>query len=375
MNYSKLFESDISVESARAWKAAGKKVLGVICCHIPEEILHAAEVLPIRLRATNCVDASEAEMWMSSFSCSFAKSILQFWLEGKYELDGIVASDGCIMASRIYDNAEYINRTENRGETIIQIAAPRKHTLRSVPFYMNELRDLIEAIEKLSGNKITDEKLMASIAVYNEARALIADVYELRKAKHPVLTGAEALKITLAKTNMPIEDYIELLKAFLADAKNRKPLTNYRTRLMLIGAALDDPTYIDIIEDKGGLIVTDSLCFGQMQFREALEVKGDVLTDIADYYLHRLVCPRMMDAHEELHNFIIKSVKEFNCDGVIYERMQNCECWGGENVLLGKKLKDEGIPQLTVEREQHMANAGQLAIRAEAFIEMIEKED
>jgi len=375
MDYRKLFESEVSSEAVKAWRAEGKKALGVICCHVPEEIFHAAGVLPVRMRATGCVDASEAEMWMSSFSCSFAKSILQYWIEGVYELDGIVASDGCIMAARIYDNAEYINRTQNKGQLVMQIAAPRKYTERTVPFYVNELKDLIEALEKLTGNKVTDEKLKASIAVYNEARELMKQVYELRKEKNPVLTGTEALQITLAKTNMPIEEYIELLKAFLADAKNRKPVEEYRARIMMIGSALDNPEYLKVIEDKGGLIVTDALCFGQMQFREALEVKGDVLTDLADYYLRRLVCPRMMDKHEELHNFIIESVKEFNCDGVIYERMQNCECWGGENVLLEQKLKDAGIPELTVEREQQMANAGQLAIRAEAFIEMIEKED
>ena len=38
-------------------------------------------------------------------------------------------------------------------------------------------------------------------------------------------------------------------------------------------------------------------------------------------------------------------------------------------------LKEAGIPILALEREEHLANAGQLAIRAEAFIEMIEKED
>ncbi|NLV86847.1 MAG: 2-hydroxyacyl-CoA dehydratase [Clostridiales bacterium] len=376
MDYGKLFESDISSEAVKKWRQQGKKALGVICCHVPEEIFHAAGVLPVRMRATGCVDASEAEMWMSSFSCSFAKSVLQYWLEGRYELDGIVASDGCIMASRIYDNAEYINRTRNKGQTIIQIAAPRKHTARTVPFYVNELRDLIEALEEITGEKITEEKLKASVEVYNEARELIKELYELRKEKNPVISGVEALQITLSKTNMPIEEYIDLLKAFLEDAKNRKPQDSWRARLMIIGSALDDPEYLRVIEEKGGLIVTDALCFGQMQFREPIEMRDDedVLTSIADYYLKRVVCPRMMDVHEELHDFIIQSVREFSCDGVIYQRMQNCECWGGENILLEKKLKDVGIPQITVEREQHMANIGQLAVRAEAFIEMVEKE-
>lgn len=375
MDYQKLFESDISTEAAKAWRAQGKKALGVICCHIPEEILYAADVLPVRMRATNCVDSSEAETWMSSFSCSFAKSILQYWLNGTYDLDGFVASDGCLMAARIFDNADYINEKNNGGKFIRQIGAPRLCKDTTIPFYVGELKDLIADLEKFTGNKITDEKLKDAAAKYNEARVLMSKVNELRKAKNPVITGEEALKISLSVTNMPIDEYIELLKAFLADAANRKPVEDYRARLMIIGSALDNPEYLKVIEDKGGLFVCDALCFGSRGFNEPLVIEeSDVLKSIATYYLDRLVCPRMMDKHVEMHDFVINSAKEYNVDGVIYQRMQNCECWGGENVLMEQKLKDAGIPLLTVEREEHMANAGQLAIRAEAFIEMIEKE-
>lgn len=376
MNYDKLFDSRVSSDTIAAQRAKGKKALGVVCCHVPLEIFHAAGVMPVRMRASGCVDSSEAETWMSSFSCSFARSILQYWLDGTYELDGLVASDGCIMAARIFDNAAYINDTEKKGRLIMQIGAPRFHTPKAVPFYADELKDLVEALEKLTGEKLTDEKLKASAALYNEARELIAQVYELRKAKYPVISGTEALALTLSYTDTPVEEYIELLRAFLADAKNRKPIDDYRARIMLIGSALDNPEYIKVIEDKGGLVVTDAICFGQMQFNGRLEIDdGDVLGSIAKYYLDRLVCPRMMDKHIELHDFIVNSVKDFDVDGVIYQRMQNCECWGGENVLLEPLLKKLGIPELTVEREEQMANAGQLAIRAEAFIEMIEKEE
>lgn len=376
MSYQKLFESDISNEAVKAWRTRGKKALGVICCHVPEEIFYALDVLPIRMRATNCVDSSQAETWMSSFSCSFARSIFQYWLDGKYELDGFVATDGCLMASRVYDNAAYINEIEKKGQLIKQIGSPRKCTPRTIPFYKAELQDLIDSLEKLTGNKITDEKLKAAVAKQNEVRSLIKQIYELRKEKNPVISGTDMLKLTLTSTDMHVDEYIELLKAFLSDAKNLKPITDARARIMLIGSALDDPDYIKVIEDKGGLVVTDALCFGSRGFNEPLVVDdNDVLGSIAKYYLSRIVCPRMMDMHDELHDYIIKSVKEYKADGVIYERMQNCECWGGENVLLEQKLKDAGIPLLTVEREEQMANAGQLAIRAEAFVEMIEKED
>lgn len=374
MVYKKLFESDISCEAAKAWRAEGKKALGFICCHIPEEILYAAGVLPVRMRATGCVDSSEAETWMSSFSCSFAKSILQYWLDGTYDgLDGFVASDGCLMAARVYDNAKYINERQNQGKFLRQIGAPRLSNKRNVEFYVAELKDLIANLEEFTGNKITDEKLNEAIAKYNERRALIKKVNELRLADKPVITGAEALQLTLSASNYSVDEYNEMLKAFLADAGNRQPVEGTRARLMVIGSALDNPEYLKVIEDKGGLFVCDTLCFGTMGYGEELKVEGDIIESIAAYYLKRLVCPRMMDKHIEMHDYIVKTAKEYNVDGIIYERMQNCECWGGENVLLERRLKDAGIPLLTVEREEQMANAGQLAIRAEAFIEMIEK--
>ena len=376
MDYQKLFDARISKEHVDEWRGAGKKALGVVCCHVPQEILHAAEVLPVRLRATGCEDYSEAEVWMSSFSCSFAKSILQYFIDGVYELDGLVTSDGCMQAVRIYDNWRAYSKKIGREQTLIEIGAPRMNSATTKAYYREELRTLASELEKLTGNSITDEKLLKSIETYNEARGLVKQLLELQKADNPVITGAEALTIMLAETNMPIEEYIELLRAFLADAPNRKPVTGSRARLMIIGSALDNPAYIKAIEDKGGLVVADTLCLGSMTFGDELKAdKEDLFGSIASYYLDRIVCPRMIDNRDKLHDFIVKRAVEYRVDGLLYEKMQNCECWGGENSYLEPALKEAGVPVLYLEREEKLANLGQLEIRAEAFIEMVEKED
>ena len=144
----------------------------------------------------------------------------------------------------------------------------------------------------------------------------------------------------------------------------------------MIGSALDNPKYIETIENKGGLIVADTLCLGSMGFGDELVPdKNDVVGSIAAYYLDRIVCPRMIDNRDNLHELIINRAKEYKVDGLIYEKMQNCECWGGENTFLEPMLKEAEIPLLYLEREEKLANLGQLEIRAEAFVEMIEKED
>ena len=344
MSYEKLFKSEISDESVKAWKAQGKKAVGVICCHVPLEIFYALDVMPVRIRATGVAESPDGDAWMSTFTCSYARGMLQHIIDGTYDaLDGVVASDGCMMASRAYDNAEHINKKGKKGKLYFQFGAPRKNGDLEHDFFVGELKDLIEKLEQLSGNKMTDEKLKAAIDKYNEARSLIQQVYALRKEDKPVISGEDCLKLTMAIADNNIDEYIAMVKEFLADVKNRKPVEGKQVRVMVIGSALDDPEYIKIIEDQGALVVADALCYGSRSFNRV-----------------------------RLHDWIMEQLKAYKCDGVIYEKMQYCELWGGEGIMMEDMLKKAGIPILTVEREEHIANAGQLAIRAEAFVEMIE---
>ena len=373
MSYEKLFDPAVSASAAKAWRAGGKKALGYVCCHVPEELFYAADILPVRLRATGCVDSNEAEAWMSSFSCSYARGILEYLMDGTYELDGIIQSDGCMMASRIIDNWEHVAGKNGKAQLCYQIGAPRITNPQTIGYYKEELKILADKLGEFSGKKVTDEALKAAVLKTNEMRALIAQIGELRKAAEPVITGAEYLSICLAQCDLPLDEYIAALKEFLADVKKLSPLKS-RARVMVIGSALDNPEYLKVIEDKGGLVVADALCFGTRAFGgEIVLDESDVLGSLAKYYLTRNTCPRALDNRPAMHREIADACREFNIQGVIYEKMQNCECWGGEAYYLEPELKDMGIPMLQLEREEHMANAGQLGIRAEAFIEMLEK--
>ncbi len=55
------------------WKNEGKKALGYFCTYIPEEIIYAADILPIRIKATGCADTPMGDAYMSSTTCSFTR--------------------------------------------------------------------------------------------------------------------------------------------------------------------------------------------------------------------------------------------------------------------------------------------------------------
>ncbi len=352
----------------RAWKEQGKKVIGFLCCYVPEEIIHAAGMLPYRIRATGCTKSIHGDLWMSNFSCSFARSCLEFALDGTYDfLDGLVGSDSCGQAQGLYDNWRFI-----AGPSFAHfLTVPRKNSDSAISWYQKELADLIEMLEKFSAISITRESLQKAIRTYNETRRLLRELYELRRRDRPPITGVQSQSVVLAGMSMPRDRFNELLSKTLAKIRDRALGSDYRARLMVIGSALDDPNFIKIVEDQGALVVTDALCFGSRYFLEPVDMKGDVMFSLAKSYLNRAICPRMMDQHMSLFNFIKDMVQRFNVDGIIYQKMQFCDLWGGEALFLERKLKEANIPVLGLQREHIITNKSQIATRVEAFMEMI----
>ena len=75
-------------------KRQGGKVFGWLCTYVPEEIIHAAGALPIRIIGYSHeanLDDGTAHLYINN--CSFSRSCLQLGLEGAYDfLDGVAVS-------------------------------------------------------------------------------------------------------------------------------------------------------------------------------------------------------------------------------------------------------------------------------------------
>ena len=141
---------------------------------------------------------------------------------------------------------------------------------------------------------------------------------------------------------------------------------------MLAGSMLDDPDYIKIIEDLGGLVVTDSYCLGPRYFWNNVDETRNPLDALTDYYMSRVSCPRMAGRQSERVEYIVELIKEFNVDGVILQRMKFCALWWAEIFIIRKKLKELNIPFLDLEREYMLSGVGAMKTRVQAFMEVLE---
>jgi len=358
------------------WKERGGRIVGYFCPNVPEEIILAAGMLPYRLRAPESRDTTEADRYTTYLNCTYCRHTVDEALLGKYNfLDGFVGTNGCDQMRRVSDifRAVAFREPAKSGKFFLEyVGAPRvPFDEVSLRYYREELERLKKSLEVHFEVEITAGKLEAAIAQTNESRRLLHDLYERRKAKEPPVSGAEALGITVAYTAMPKETFNQKLKALLAGLNGRVAVPKYRKRLFLYGSELDDPEWVKIIEDQGGLVVADGLCFGARMFWDLVDESLKPMEALAKRYHERWSCPRMVD-RERRQARIAEIVRDWKADGIVGERIVFCQLWGSEKVMTNLEAKETGIPTLWLEREYLLGGTGQTKTRVQAFLESME---
>jgi len=355
--------------SVRAWKEQGGQVVGYLCSAVPAELFTAAGLLPFRMRATGSTSTELADAYFININCSFPRHCFNQALRGEYDfLSGLVCLNSCDHVRRIYDNWK---RKVKSTQLVEILSLPKKIGDNQVEWYRQELQNLRDGLGKQFGVDITNEFLWEAIRIHNETRRLQRELYELRKRDNPPISGADALAVTVAGTAMPRQQYNKMLKELLKELTDAKGIADSRARLMIVGGILDNPAYVQAIEEQGALVVTDSLCYGsRLCWPDVDETVSDPLFALAKYYVaDRPSCPRMMGDQPRRSEFVRNMARDFRVDGIIGERLAFCDMWMVELFMLTSDLKEDNIPFLKLEREYTMSGSGQIATRVQAFLE------
>ncbi|MHA1489744.1 MAG: 2-hydroxyacyl-CoA dehydratase subunit D [Promethearchaeota archaeon] len=360
----------------KEWQDNNKKVVGYYCTYIPEELLHAAKLLPFRIRATGNESTELGDIYMVRFTCSFVRASLDLALKGGFDFfDGYLICNSCDHSRRMYElfQRKVFNREGfEKKVPRFYISVPHVITKAGFLWFKQEIEELAERIEKnFNIKKITNEDLKESIKIHNENRKLLRDIHELRIQTVPKITGGEALQISMANSSIPKNIANQELKRILKVLNDSEGNKTNQKRIMLVGSIMDNTSFTELIENAGALIVSDFLCFGTRNFLDDIHVNGDPLESISKRLYYRMSCPRMMDDHEKRLNFLKSEIEKAKVDGVILQRINNCDLHGCDNMLFEHELKDLGMPVFNIDRESFQADTNRLQTRIEAFLEMV----
>jgi benzoyl-CoA reductase subunit C len=352
--------------AVKKWKSQGKKVIGWLCTYTPEEIIYAAGMLPIRIHG-DPQSSSLGDAYLQPNMCPYARGCLGSALDKQYDfLDGIVATHTCDAICRLYDLWNlYVPLS-----FVYIMDHPHKVSPSSYKYHLQQLEKFKRALEDYLGNGIDDEALSWAFQVYQENRSLLKRLYQLRKREAPPVTASEVLRIIEAGTVMPKEEHNRLLKEALGELEAREVAPEKKLRLVVSGSMMNNPDLLGLIEDCGGLVVSDDLCVGTRYFWPESGSDGNPMDNINRFYMEKIPCACIHPPEGRLDH-LINMVELFDAQGVILYSLIFCDTFAYDFVLFKKKLEEAQIPVLLITLEHPSLGIEQSRTRIEAFLEMI----
>jgi benzoyl-CoA reductase subunit C len=363
---------------AQEWKArTGGKVLGYLCTYVPEEILYAADVLPVRILGSH-EPLELTEPYIFGMFCPFCRDCLNQGLKGRYDyLDGIAIAQSCLHIRQTF-NAW---RKHMPREFNYYLYMPNNIQTRAAkPYLAGELAAFKQAVEKWVGREITDADLDRGIEIMDENRRLMRQVYETRRADSPPLTGLEAMHMVVSSQVTDKREHSPAVQRILDELPQHThgPLREAGERLMILGSEDDDTEFVKMVESLGATFVVDEHCTGSRYFWNTVEPQdnygGDRLMAIAARYIDRPPCPSKDWPARNRFPHIMNLAEEYRVDGAILIQQKFCDPHEMDIPPLSWAFEAKGIKTLFLEFDVTVP-VGQFQTRVEAFLEMLRQED
>ncbi len=373
METEQMFGEDIERrhDYARNWKSrTGGKVIGYFCNYVPEEIITAAGMLPVRVIASQ-EPPTLAERYMpSGFTCTFARGCLHSIVKGDYNyLDGLVMPVTCYHIRAPF----YYARSDSLVPATHRIDFPKALERRGTRTFVRKEFELFkEWLEKLRGRSISEDELLQGIERYNDNRRLMRSIYQLRKGDYPLLNGVEALEMVLSSQLTAKEEHSARLRAWLAALEERKPARDSRIRLMVVGSVIDKTEVLQLIENQGAIVVADDLCTGSRYFWDDVVAGGDALSALAGRYIDKVSCPSMI-AGDRRFRHIETLIADYGVQGVIVLHQKFCTPHGNDYPYLKQWFVEKDIPHILLETDIPTPG-GQIRSRVQTLVEMLQAE-
>ncbi len=367
---------------AKELKAGGKKIIGYNCIYVPLEMITALDLEPYGLFGDMREPASKADRGLPTAFCHIMRSLLDLGLKGRYDfLDGVVMPHAC----DAIEKTAHVWQGMVPGHYFHFMDVPCALHEESLEYFKGQMVNLKKTLESLAGKELSAEKLRRVIEAYNEQRALVRELYDLRKPDPPLISGTENLQVIKALMSIPVEEGNKLLREVISEVKERKNGPQKKAaRLLVWSHILDDVALMETIEDAGASVVIDDCCVGRRAYQADVAITKDPLDGLADYYLTKITCARTFreavfgetkkDRIADLESrfgFMKDYVAEWNVNGAILLLVRYCDPFGFEVTEVTDYFNNLSIPNTYLEHDYSEAALAPLRTRVQAFLEVI----
>lgn len=357
---------DMSFPTVSRWRDAGGKVIGHFQVYFPEEIAHAAGALPLKLRGAP-VEPRHADSRFGSYLCSIIKTSLELALSENVTLDMFITHPICDAARNL---GAIWGRNFDYPCQILYLPQ-NANSSHSIQYLRDEYSRLLEEIEAITAHKTSQVDLYHSLEVFNQNRALLRDLYSIKRDRPWLCSADEAYALLAVGGMIPREEHNQLLGTVLPMLEARPAKPQDRIRVVFEGGFCEQPP-LDMIRTiaRSCYVVDDDLLIGLRWILEDVVAEGDPLYNLAEAYLEKSsYSPVQHDMRKPKEKMLMERIKGSRAEAAIITAAKMCEPGLEEQVAYTRMLDETGIPYFISEFEENMTSFDHMEIQLETFVE------
>jgi len=355
---------DIDLTYVREWKAEapGRKAIGHMPIYVPRELIHAAGMLPVGIvGGGDRLEIIRGDAFFQSYICRIPRSTIELALSGRLDvLDGMLFPSIC----DVIRNLSGMWKMLFPDRYVRYVDVPQNFDANvGGRFWRQELDVMRDDFSRISGRAISDDDLRASIAVYNENRAAIAELYRERSRRPWVFPLSETYLILRAGNVLPPEEHTGLVRDYLREASlDPSRREQDQSRVILVGMFCEQPPHglLVTLERAGCSVVDDDLLLGLRWLTREVPVEGDPMNNLVDAYLQASVFTASRyspDGHRG--RSLLESFRRNEAEGVVFCAPSFCDPALLEQPMLVAALDREGVPHTEF---KYSEDTGQFAV-------------
>jgi benzoyl-CoA reductase subunit C len=367
---------DLDFGAVRRWLAdhPGRKAAGYLPVYAPREILHACGLLPVGIHGGgDRLEIIRGDAFYQSYICHLPRSVIELAQSGRLDM---------LSAVLFPSTCDVIRNLSGMWKLLYPEAYVRYIDVPQIPdkgaaadFWESELRRLVHDLGEVSGHHPTDVELRASVALYNETRAMVRALYAARSERPWDVPTEELYVLLRAGEVIPADEFITMAREYLTavEAEPKRPRDN--SRVVVVGAFCEQPPLglIMSIERAGCYIVDDDFLLGNRFLTRDVPLDGDPVRALAEAFVSNDQRTSVLFESDPLgkKRLMKDRVAAVNADGIIFATPSFCDPALLDQPMLRAGAEKACIPCIAFKYAENTGQFQQFREQAGTFADSI----
>ena len=357
----------------KKYKDAGWKCIGVMPYYAPEELVHAAGMVPFGMWGSNRKTISKAKEYCATFYCTIAQLDLEMLLDGTCDLlDGVITPSICDTLRPMTQNIRVA--MEGKLPTIFLAHPQFRRPAFGLAFCRAQYTHVRTELEKIKGGAISDEDIRGAIKVYNKSRAARREFVKLAGEHCDVIDPIQRSAVLKSAWFMRKEEHTEKLEALNAELRKLPAAKWNGVKIVTSGIVCDNPALLKVFKDNKVAIAADDVAHESRPLRVDADETGDPMEALCKQFAAQDYDVLLYDEASEQNRrgeFVAKLVEDSGAQGLVLFMQQFCDPEEMEYPYLKKALDAHHIPFIKLGVDQQMRDFGQAATAIQAFVDVL----